>query len=296
MTTHPARDLAAAPFKFLAGRAAQAYVAGPELSDALDIAGRLARSGASSTLCYWNSLEDSPAHLADRYCEILRALGEARLDSYLSIKAPGLKFDLGLIRGIVEVSQSFGIRVHFDALEWSAADLTFSLLEQLRPRYSRLSCTLPGRWRRSLEDAAHARDLDLDVRVIKGQWPDPSEPDVDMRKGFLAVVDALAGTRRTIGVATHDPPLAAESVRKLRASNTPCELELLYGLPDGGVLRRTRSFGVPLRYYIPFGHAWLPYALRQAFRSPHIFWWVVRDALTPHAHSAGDQTSANQTT
>jgi len=49
-------------------------------------------------------------------------------------------------------------------------------------------------------------------------------------------------------------------------------------LPRRSVLKVSRDLGVPVRYYLPYGHAWLPYALRQARRDPRILWWVLRDA------------------
>ena len=32
-------------------------------------------------------------------------------------------------------------------------------------------------------------------------------------------------------------------------------------------------------FYVPYGHAWLPYSLSQARRHPSLFWWTVRDWL-----------------
>jgi proline dehydrogenase len=89
------------------------------------------------------------------------------------------------------------------------SDLTFELLARLEP--TGLGCAIPGRWRRSLEDAEHAIELGVRVRVVKGQWPDPQQPDIDLRDGFLAVIDALAGRAASVGIATHDLPLAREA-------------------------------------------------------------------------------------
>jgi proline dehydrogenase len=55
-------------------------------------------------------------------------------------------------------------------------------------------------------------------------------------------------------------------------------MELLYGLPSRAVLKVAQDLAVPVRYYLPYGYAWLPYALRQARRDPRILWWVLRDA------------------
>jgi proline dehydrogenase len=268
----------ASPWLPLLRRAARSYVAGPELRDAVRLAQTFAARGVpASTLCFWDAQDDIPRHVADMYLATVRAIQSAHLDSYVSIKAPSLAFDAGLVAEIAEAAAEAGIRVHFDSLGAETADRTFRLIEQARTHQAQLGCTIPGRWRRSPRDAERAARLGLHVRVVKGQWPDPSDA-VDPHSGFLDVIDALAGRAATVAVATHEPVLAASAMRKLQSAGTPCEMELLYGLPSRAVLKAAHDLAVPVRYYLPYGHAWLPYALRQARRDPRILWWVLRDA------------------
>jgi len=231
----------------------------------------------ASTLCFWDAQGDLPRHVADMYLATVRGIQSARLDSYVSIKAPSLEFDAGLVAEIAEAAAEAGIRVHFDSLGAETVDRTFRLIEQARTHHAPLGCTIPGRWRRSPRDAQRAAQMGLRVRVVKGQWPDPGAT-VDPHSGFLDIIGALAGTAAPVAVATHEPVLAATAVHRLRSAGTPCEMELLYGLPSRAVLKMARDLAVPVRYYLPYGHAWLPYALRQARRDPHILWWVLRDA------------------
>jgi len=268
----------ASPWLPLLQKAARSYVAGPELRDALRTAQTFAARGVpASTLCFWDAQGDLPRHVADMYLATVRAIQIVRLDSYVSIKAPSLDFDAGLVAEIAEAAGVAGIRVHFDSLGAETVDRTFRLIEQARTYHAPLGYTIPGRWRRSPRDAQRAAEMGLRVRVVKGQWPDPVA-DVDPHSGFLDIIEALAGTASPVAVATHEPVLAATAVRKLQSAGTPCEIELLYGLPSRAVLRVARDLAVPLRYYLPYGHAWLPYALRQARRNPRILWWVLRDA------------------
>lgn len=116
------------------------------------------------------------------------------------------------------------------------------------------------------------------VRVVKGQWADPSSGAIDPRQGFLAVIDRLAGRACQVAVASHDPPLAREALHRLRRAGTPCELELLLGLPMQGALKVAREVGAPVRIYIPFGVSWIPYALAYVQKNPHVAWWAIRDA------------------
>jgi len=263
----------------LAARAARGYVAGPDLADALQTCRRLAQQGFAGTVCYWNGRDDSPRYIADEYLGVLAGLARERLNCSLSVKAPPLGFARHLFAEILEGAHQGGLVVHFDSLAPEACDDTFALIAEISARHPRLGCTLPGRWRRSVRDADLAVNLGVGVRVVKGQWADPGASDLDMRAGFLAVIDRLAGRASHVGVATHDPALAREALRRLRSANTPCELEQLLGLPAGPSLREAAAAGVPVRFYVPYGLAYLPYALSKALHNPHMVWWVVRDLL-----------------
>ncbi|MGA2736235.1 MAG: proline dehydrogenase [Bryobacteraceae bacterium] len=268
----------AAPWLPLLRKAARSYVAGPELPDVLRLARTFAARGVpASTLCFWDAQDDAPRHVADMYLATVQAIQSAHLDSYVSIKAPSLAFDAGLVVEIADAARDAGIRMHFDSLGAETVDRTFRLIDVARGRGAKLGCTIPGRWRRSPGDAEKAAQMGLRVRVVKGQWPDP-DAAVDPHVGFLDAIGALAGGASPVAVATHDPILAAAAIRKLQSAGTTCEMELLYGLPGRAVLHAVRDLAVPVRYYLPYGHAWLPYALRQARRDPRILWWVLRDA------------------
>jgi proline dehydrogenase len=130
-------------------------------------------------------------------------------------------------------------------------------------------------------------DRGLAVRVVKGQWPDPADPHRDPRAGLLEVVDRLAGRGRHVRVASHDVPLAAEAVRRLRRAGTPCELELLYGMPLTRSLRWADASGVPVRIYVPYGRGYTPYAVAQLRRNPRLLWRLLRELVPAGRLGAG---------
>jgi proline dehydrogenase len=154
-----------------------------------------------------------------------------------------------------------------------------SLVAELVPRHPRLGCAIPGRWQRSLRDVDRVVELGAQVRVVKGQWADPEHPEIDLREGFLAVVDRLAGRARHVAVATHDAPLARAALGRLIDAGTPCELELLFGLPMRGARQVAQDLGVRTRVYVPYGASWVPYALRWVRQNPRVLWWVLADSL-----------------
>ena len=259
-------------------RAACAYTAGPTLDNARAVCDRFAGGGVSSTVCYWNVSYDQPAQVAAFYSDTLSVMPELQADCYLSVKAPAIQFNGDLLKGILEQARLRGIVVHFDAMGPETADGTFAMIATARAIHSKLGCTLPARWHRSLRDADRAIEMGLRVRVVKGQWADSNSNDVDPIKGYLNIVDRLGAERAVhVAVATHDAKLAREALSRLRTTGTPCELELLYGLPFQPLLKVARTLNVPARLYVPYGHTGLPYGLRQAATKPQILGWFIRD-------------------
>ena len=263
----------------LGERAARAYVAGPALGDALEAGRRAASRGFAMALGFWDGGEP-PREVADTYARALDAMAAAGLDGYLSIKAPALHFSRELLGEILARSGRHGARVHFDALGPGTAGATFALMASAAPGHPGvLGCTLPARWHRSPADAEEALALGLSVRLVKGEEPGVDGPDLDPRRGMLALVERLAGRARHVAVATHDAPLARLALSRLRAAATPCEMELLLGLPLRRPVREARDLGLRVRLYVPYGHARLPYRLSEAGAHPAVLWWAARDLL-----------------
>jgi proline dehydrogenase len=262
-------------FRFLS----RAYVPGPELGDAIEAVHRFARSGHAATVGYFNAVGEAPRRIADFDLAAVDALAGNGRDAYVSLKVPAMKYDRALIEEIALASRRTGVGIHFDSHAIETAGPTFAAAEIALAHAPTVGCTLPGRWRRSVTDAERAIELGLRARVVKGQWADPAQPGLDPASGYLAVIDRLAGRARAVAVATHDPALAREAIRRLRDSNTPCELELLFGLPMRAASAVAREAGVRVRAYVPFGEAWMPYALSQLRRRPGTLWWMAKDAL-----------------
>jgi proline dehydrogenase len=260
-------------------RAARSYVGGDTVEDALSIARRLAADGLPNTLGFWDTPDYSARQVIDTYLESVEALAAIDLDSYLSIKPPALRFDAKLAAELASAAKKLGVRIHCDSHGPEVADASHELEQTMLGALGadNLSTTLPGRWLRSLHDADWAVDRGIRARVVKGQWPDPAAPDRDMRDGYLEVIDRLAGRARHVGVATHDVPLAAKAIERLRKAGTPCELELLYGMPMGQSLAWAKEAGVSVRVYVPYGRGFIPSALGVLKRNPHLAWLMLKD-------------------
>ncbi|UCF68092.1 MAG: proline dehydrogenase [Acidobacteriota bacterium] len=264
-------------WNWAAKRMARAYVAGPHLSDALAVCRRIADRGFRTTVGYWDDGEEDPSAVAETYRAALDALQTAHLDAYLSVKLPALAYSRELLERVLDKARQTGRGIHFDSLGPETVDDTWQTIETIDSHGLRLGCTLPARWARSPDDALWAARRGLCVRVVKGQWEDLSRPRTDPRAGFLAVIDGLAGVARQVSVATHDAELAEKALQRLEDRGTPRDLELLYGLPARRSLSVAEKTGIAVRFYVPYGDAWLPYCLSQIRRRPRLIAWIARD-------------------
>lgn len=263
----------------LAARAARSYIAGPELADAVRLSRELTGQGFTTTLGYWDAEGDCPRVTADHYLAALDALAESAASGYLSIKLPALGGCRELLDEMVDRARRHRVRIHFDSLGPEAADDMWSAAVELAAGGIETSCSLPARWSRSDDDAQTALRSGITVRVVKGQWPDPAQPDLDPREGFLRLCDRLAGAAPHVALASHDAVLVRKAAGKLLAAGTACELELLHGLPTRASLDLAGQMKLPVRFYVPYGKAYLPYCLSQARRQPRLLWWLLRDSL-----------------
>ncbi len=256
-------------------RRRSAYAAGP-LDRALDVCRRLARYGLASVVGYTAGPGERPRHVADVHLSAFERLATEGIDGHVSVKLSALEFDSDLFAELDAASARTSRPLHVDALAPETVDATWQLL-QSAPRAGQVGVTLPGRWQRSAEDASLAERLGLRVRVVKGQWADAGPDAVDPAEGFLDLVDRLRGHRGGVAVATHDVALLAESLRRLIAADTPCAAELFFGMPFRAPAATAGRLGVPVRIYVPYGHAGAPYGIADVARRPVAAWWLLQD-------------------
>jgi proline dehydrogenase len=262
-------------------RCASAYRAGETIDDAIRACRLLAVHGVASTVGYAAASGEAPRAVADAHLDAFRMLETETLDCYVSVKLSALGLEGQLGEELVDASARAGRRLHFDAVAPDAVDVAWRLLEagaDRAPDHAPLGTTLPGRWRRSVDDAARASELGLAVRVVKGQWADRNG-GVDPSRGFLAVVDRLCGHPGVVAVATHDVSLLTESLHRLLRAGTRCELELFTGLPFRAAAAIAARAGVPTRVYVPYGHAGAPYRGVDLAAHPTRARWFVEDLL-----------------
>jgi len=266
-------------------KVASRHVAGSDIESALKVCRWAQKNNFPTIISPWsdwtiaseNSSKDSirKRDIFNRFRLTIEKLHEEELDSYLSIKLDSIVYDFGLFKELLEVGQEYNVKVHIDSLDPDSASRTFKLLEKAVDFNKNLGCTLPSRWQRSLSDADMVVDLDLSVRIVKGQWEDFGAK-VDCKKKYLAIVEKLSGRAKHVGIATHDIPLAEKALTYLSGSGTNFEMEQFFSLPLNGI-KTSKQFGCPYRIYVSFGHPAIPYNYRFALTRPALAAWMISD-------------------
>lgn len=276
-------------------KAANPYVGGDTVEEALCVADRLAAEGFATTLGYWDRGNDSGRQVADIYRNTIQSIAQRDRDCYVSLKPPPLRFAPELAGELANAAAVHGLGLHCDSHGANVVDLSNAMLQVMICRLGgeRLGTTLPGRWSRSLRDADWAIERRLNVRVVKGQWPDPEDAQREISVGFLEVIRHLAGHARHVAVATHDLTLAREAIGLLRTAGTPCELELLLGMPAKPLVRWARENGVKTRIYVPFGSGFIPNALGVLKRNPRLVLAIARERVASAADFLGTALPRN---
>lgn len=257
-------------------KVASRHIAGAEVGDALQVCRWANGKGFYSILSPWAGTDESSRNMFERYKLGVATLHNQDFNCFLSVKLDAIGYDYGMFKEILELGQMYNIRIHVDSLGPDSVQKKFQFLEKAMEFNKILGCTLPSRWHRSLTDADRAVALGIPVRIVKGQWEDPSNGKLDCKKHYLAIVRKLAGRASHVGIATHNLPLAEKSLTCLSSSDTYCELEQFFSLPLNGV-GLAKKLGRPYRIYVAYGHPGVPYNVRFALTRPSIAAWMVAD-------------------
>jgi proline dehydrogenase len=270
------------------------YIAGEELSDALEKLAALASEGYPGIVdILGEHVKSAPEarEVLDDYKVAADSVAARKLDAYVSVKPT--HFGLGLSEALaLELYDDLaghcaglGLRLRVEMEDHPTTDATLRVFEELRKRHENVGVVLQARLFRTLADIDALAPGRLDVRLVKGIYLEP--PAIahvgveEIRRAYVECTERLFERGAFIGLATHDAIMAAELERVLarrRIAHDGYEFQVLLGVREP-LWSTWKDLGHTVRVYVPFGPEWRAYSLRRLRKNPQLLRAIVRNTF-----------------
>lgn len=279
-----------------ARRLSSRFVAGNQLSDALDVCRRMRADGITATLDYLGenvrSLDEAAA-CRDTYLQMIHAMQEAGVEPNVSLKLTQFGIDLSEtqcaknVEALISAASAISgfVRVDMESSEY--ADRTLALVSRLHQRHRACGTVIQAYLRRSTQDVECLEREQIRVRLVKGAYLEPAtvafEKKSEVDSHYLELAKSLLKNGVYPAIATHDERIIDKVETFVTRNGIPrdsFEFQMLYGIRRD-LQRRLIADGYRLRVYVPFGEAWYPYFMRRLAERPANLLFFVRNLLHP---------------
>jgi proline dehydrogenase len=277
---------------------ARRFVAGETLEEAIRSIAPISHSGRRIILNHLgeNVGTSSEARKArDSYVRMLQSLREAAIDGNISIKLTqlGLDFDrelcLSLAQEIAAAAGSLDNSIEIDMEGSAYTEATLQIFEKVQREHVNTGVALQAYLLRSEADVKRLASLappsKLKIRLVKGAYREPPsvafQKKSDVDANYRRLLDSLLQPDKdgpVVAIATHDPALidyACARIRQLALTTDRYEFQMLLGIRRD-LQEKVFLQGHPLRVYVPFGEAWVPYFMRRLSERPANLAFVLR--------------------
>lgn len=271
---------------------ADKFVAGTNLSEAVEVIKELNTHGISTTLDNLGEFVEDRAEATaakNQVLDVLDAINTENLDSHISVKLTQLGLDIDTdfcldnMREILAKAKENNVFVNLDMEKYVHYQKTLDVLLELRKEFDNVGTVMQSYLYRTLEDLEDLKDVRL--RITKGAYKESEEVAYQSKEeidaNYLEVVKTrLLGDTFT-SIATHDHNIINEVKKFAEANNIDkdkFEFQMLYG------------FRVEMQYslaeegynfctYIPFGDDWFGYFMRRLAERPQNVNLVLKDTF-----------------
>ena len=271
------------------------FVAGPTLSDGIQVLKKLSAENTSATLDFLGenvkSLEEA-SHSQASYLAALAEIDRSALPSTVSIKLTQFGLDFSQqaccenVVPLLEQAQRIGSRVEVDMESSEYTDRTLAVVGQLQQRFAgHLRAVIQAYLFRSEADIRKLSELSIPVRLCKGAYREA--PNVafarksDVDANYVKLMELLLREGTYPAIASHDENIVRHALRHIEERNIPAdrfEFQMLYGIRRD-LQRELVSRGFRLRLYVPYGDAWYPYFMRRLAERPANVLFLARNLL-----------------
>jgi proline dehydrogenase len=278
--------------RYFAGR----YIAGEELSDAVQTVKKLNTEGCMATLdVLGEDITERHEAIAsrDEILKVLQTIKKENLDSNVSIKPTqlGLNLDkdfcLENTRIIIQAAKEMNNFVRMDMEDSSTTDGIIWLYKTIRKDFSNTGIVLQAYLRRTKDDAKKIiQDGYGNFRFCKGIYVEPEaiafKQKEEVRQKFLETLSMMWDMKAYVGVATHDDELvnaAVKFIAERKLQRNEYEFQMLLGVKPE-LRRKLIRDGHRVRVYVPFGKHWYGYSTRRFKENPEMAGYVFKALFT----------------
>ena len=267
----------------LARRTSRRFVAGEELSDALEAARVLNQAEMKVSLDFLGenvATREDAVKAREMYVGVFNRIAEGKLDANVSLKLTQLGIDFGeefcqqQAEGIVKHAASLGNFVRLDMEGSAYTDRTVEMTRRLREKCDAVGTVIQSYLYRSEKDIAALLKVGCRIRLCKGAYLEPPEvafrEKTDVDANYVKLMKILLGSGVYHGIATHDPAMIAattDHAAKNGIGKDKFEFQMLYGIRADLQQQLVRD-GYRMRVYIPYGRDWFPYFMRRLAERP----------------------------
>jgi proline dehydrogenase len=279
----------------LGRRVALRFVAGEDLSHALDVIRSLNRMGADVSIDFLgeNVVASAQAKEATEVCaQAIDLIHAEQLHANLSVKLTQLGLDIDAAQAyanaerLVGRAAESGTAVTLDMEDHPYTDRTIdAYLRLARAQPGAVGVAVQAYLKRTPHDLERLIAAGVHIRLCKGAYREPRRiayrRRADIDAAFAALATRLIASHAYPMIATHDERLINHAIKQInavgRAPGT-YEFQMLYGVRRE-LQRRLLDQGFRLRVYVPFGSQWYPYLMRRIAERPANVRFFIRALL-----------------
>lgn len=275
-------------------RAAERFVAGESLAQAIEVARRLNDDGLEVTLDHLGEKvtnEQGALQATQDYLALLDAVATGQMRATVSLKLTQLGLDIGEafcldnMRRILERARATDNHVTIDMESSAYTESTLRIYRTLRQDYPNVGVVIQAYLYRSESDIRALAREGAFVRLCKGAYKEPPDrafPDkADVDANFARLTELFliegAGAGAYLAIATHDEKMIAAAKAFIRTHQIPYdrfEFQMLYGIRPH-LQAELRDDGYRVRIYAGYGTEWYPFFMRRLAERPANVWFIV---------------------
>lgn len=282
--------------------AAQRFVAGQSLDEAIEVVRQLNAAGLRVTFDHLGENVSSRAEAeaaADTYLLAIDRIRAAGVDSGISVKLTAIGLDLGdavaeaMLRRILEkaaeAEPAVFVRIDMEGSDYT--ERTFGIFHRLHGDFENVGIVVQAYLYRTAGDVDKLIAIGSGPRLCKGAyleaesiaWPDKADVDASYLRLARRLFDDEARRNGVYpAIATHDPAIidwVKAHVAERGIDRDAFEFQMLYGVRRD-LQQQLVAEGYRMRVYVPYGSQWYPYYMRRLAERPENVQFILRSLLS----------------